>query len=160
MNEPSKRLDEADDASAGNDTEQSGITTGIDLKTQILRFIMSGVLAAVVDFGLTWILLNLVETSIFWGKTLGWVAGTITAYVINRRWTFQAAPSTRRLIAVAALYLITFVTQLGIFQVLLPMLYDLDWPASIAQFVAFVVAQGTATVINFIVQRAIIFRVK
>lgn len=158
MNEPSNRLN-GSAAAAGDDVDHVEITTGLDLRTQILRFVMSGVLAAVVDFGLTWILLNLVDLTSFWAKTFGWVAGTITAYMINRRWTFQAEASVRRLVAVAVLYIITFVAQVGIFEVLLPVLYDLDWPASVAQFGAFVVAQGVATVINFIVQRAIIFRV-
>lgn len=159
MNEPSNRLNDSA-ATDGNDVDHVVTTTGLDLKTQILRFVLSGVLAAVVDFGLMWILLNLVDFTSFWAKTFGWIAGTITAYMINRRWTFQAEASVRRLVAVAALYIITFITQVGIFEVLLPVLYDLDWPASVAQFGAFVVAQSVATVINFIVQRAIIFRVK
>lgn len=159
MIEPSNRLNNSA-ATDGNDVDHVVTTTGLDLKTQILRFVMSGVLAAVVDFGLMWILLNLVDFTSFWAKTFGWIAGTITAYMINRRWTFQAEASVRRLVAVAALYIITFITQVGIFEVLLPVLYDLDWPASVAQFGAFVVAQSVATVINFIVQRAIIFRVK
>ena len=47
-------------------------------------------------------------------KTISFIAGTTTAYLINRRWTFQAPPSTARFIAVCALYATTFVAQVGI----------------------------------------------
>lgn len=40
-------------------------------------------------------------------KTLSFIAGTTTAYPINRRWTFQAEPSRARFIAVVILYAVT-----------------------------------------------------
>ncbi len=54
------------------------------------------------------------------------------------------------------LYALTFVVQVGINHVLYTVWADKSWgvPA------AFVIAQGTATVINFVVQRAVIFRFK
>ncbi|MDK8506874.1 MULTISPECIES: GtrA family protein [Corynebacterium] len=131
------------------------------LKVQMMRFIISGVIAAVVDFGLTFIMLNAFGATNFWGKTVGWVFGTITAYIINSRWTFKSKSSAKKVLAVAVLYLITYATQVGIFNVLQPWLVESwDWNAQWAQFGAFVVAQGVATVINFIIQRVFIFRVK
>ena len=89
-------------------------------------------------------------------KTLSFIAGTTTAYLINRRWTFQAPPSTARFIAVVVLYAVTFTVQVGINYVFYMALEDKAWRVP----VAFVIAQGTATVINFIVQRAVIFRLR
>jgi len=87
-------------------------------------------------------------------KTLSFIAGTTTAYVINRRWTFQAPPSTARFIAVCVLYAITYAAQVGINYALYMAWQDKSWQVP----AAFVIAQGTATVINFVVQRTVIFR--
>lgn len=130
------------------------------LRTQLTRFIISGVIAAVVDFGVTVALLNLAGCSDFWGKTGGWVLGTLTAYLINARWTFRAAPTAARTAAVAVLYLVTYGTQLRIFMLLRPALSEAGWALGAAQAGAFVVAQGVATAVNFVVQRTVIFRVR
>ncbi|WP_295626231.1 GtrA family protein [uncultured Corynebacterium sp.] len=130
------------------------------LVVQMTRFIISGVIAAVVDFGLTFVMLNMVGASDFWGKSIGWVFGTITAYLINVRWTFKTKSSPKQVLAVAVLYLITYATQVGIFTTLNPWLVEQGWSVKLAQLGSFVVAQGVATVVNFIVQRTVIFKVK
>lgn len=130
------------------------------LMVQMTRFIISGVIAAVVDFGLTFVMINVFGATNFWGKSVGWVFGTITAYLINVRWTFKSTSSANKVLAVAVLYLITYATQVGIFTRLTPWLDAHGWAIELAQFGAFVVAQGVATIVNFIVQRTVIFRVK
>ena len=89
-------------------------------------------------------------------KTISFIAGTTTAYLINRRWTFQAAASKARFIAVIVLYALTYGVQVGINYLLYLKFQGQPWGVP----VAFVIAQGTATVINFIVQRAWIFRLR
>jgi len=133
----------------------------LGLKTQLWRFLVTGGLSAVVDFGLYVLLLWAFEsagmpesTRVFLAKTLSFIAGTTTAYLINRRWTFQAPPSRARFLAVVALYGLTYAVQVGI-NYLFYMVFDSQpWRVP----VAFVIAQGTATVINFVVQRVVIFR--
>lgn len=129
--------------------------TDVDLKTQIVRFTVTGGLSAVVDYGLYSLLLNLVGLPVSVAKSISFVAGTTTAYLINRRWTFQAPPSRIRFLAVIALYALTFAVQVGINAVLYHSLDEVWW----RQPLAFVIAQGTATVINFVVQRLVIFRI-
>ena len=93
-------------------------------------------------------------------KSLSFVAGTTTAYLINRRWTFRAEPSKRRFLAVVVLYAVTFALQVGLFSVLFTALTAQGLSRLTVQVVGFVIAQGVATTVNFIVQRAVIFRLR
>ena len=131
------------------------ISPNLPLGAQVWRFLVTGGLSAVVDFGLYVLLLDLgLHVNI--AKTRSFIAGTTTAYLINRRWTFQAPPSRSRFLAVCALYATTYCAQVGINYVFFTLWDGKAWRVP----VAFVIAQGTATVINFAVQRTVIFRLR
>jgi len=133
------------------------------LRTQLVRFILTGALSAMVDYGLL-VVLMAVGLGYIPAKALSFVAGTTTAYLINRRWTFASDGSRRKFAAVMGLYALTFVLQVGIFAVLYPWLVSLGLDAEFlpnmqwAQLIGFVIAQGIATAVNFVVQRMVIFK--
>lgn len=141
-------------------TSEAADREHLDLKTQLIRFVLTGGFSAVVDFGLTLLLGKFLGLDEALAKTIGFVCGTTTAYLLNRRWTFRAEPSTKRLVAVWALYIAMYGVQLGLYMAF----YTLFPPPEdgigsyVNRLVAFVIAQGTATVVNCIVQRTVIFR--
>ncbi len=125
----------------------------LGLRTQLARFVLTGGLAAVVDYGSYQAMLA-TGLWIHLAKALAFILGTLTAYLINRRWTFRAVGGGAQFASVMALYGITFAVQVGCNAVMLALLAESPWRITLA----FVVAQGTATTINFIVQRTVIFR--
>ncbi|MFT3660475.1 MAG: GtrA family protein [Gordonia sp. (in: high G+C Gram-positive bacteria)] len=131
-------------------------STDVDLKTQLVRFVATGAGSAVLDLGLTLLLQYVFGASSTVAKAFGFILGTTVAYLINRRWTFRAEPSIARFIAVVLLYAVTFSVNVGLYS-WLSHLWDETFLFSA---IAFVIAQGVATVINFVVQRAVIFKIR
>ena len=130
------------------------------LRGQSTKFAITGGISAVIDAGLTWIfqialaLLGNIEA-----RSVGFFFGTLTAYLLNRRWTFRAQPSKRRFAMVALTYALTYAVYIVIYRWAFPFFdHSLDWRSTYALVASFILAQGTATVINFFVQRWLIFR--
>lgn len=132
---------------------QAATSAPLGLVTQLRRFVLTGGLAAVVDFG-TYQAMLAFGVYIHLAKAISFVLGTLTAYALNRRWTFQHPGGGLTFASVMVLYGTTFVVQVGMNAAMLTVLPEFTWKIT----VAFVIAQGTATCINFIVQRAYIFR--
>lgn len=107
------------------------------LRAQSAKFAVTGALAALIDVSLTWLLqIGFGLLSADPARAVGFIIGSWAAYLLNRRWTFQAEATAVRFAGVLATYGVTFVVNM----------------------VAFAISQGTATVVNFAVQRWIIFR--
>jgi putative flippase GtrA len=124
------------------------------LIAQLARFVAVGAVAALVDFGVYQLLLYL-GVWVHAAKAISFILGTTTAYFLNRRFTFTAATGGRgRFAGFVALYATTFAINVGVNALALALL-----PTMPARYtVAWVIAQGTATAINFVMLRTVVFR--
>ncbi|KHO30518.1 GtrA family protein [Corynebacterium minutissimum] len=141
-------------------TRAERLSQSNSLHAQGAKFAITGAIAAVIDVSITWLFqIGLDLFGDVTSRTLGFAAGTLVAYVLNRRWTFNANASKRRFAAVIATYAMTYAINILLYRWAFPFFdHNLEWPSSWALAVAFVIAQGTATIINFLVQRWVIFR--
>lgn len=128
----------------------------ISLANQLARFILVGGLCALVDSGCYWLLLQ-AGVWVHLAKALSFVAGTTTAFFLNRRFTFNATGrGVTQAGGFAVLYTVTFFVNVGTNALLLQLLPASSWEYPLA----WVGAQGTATVINFVLLRTVVFRAR
>ncbi|WP_026453500.1 GtrA family protein [Saccharomonospora iraqiensis] len=125
------------------------------LLTQVLRFVLIGGFCALVDSGIYWLLLQ-AGLWVHLAKALSFIAGTTTAFFLNRRFTFTGAQKggAGQLGGFVLLYTVTFFVNVGTNALALHLLPDLRWRVALA----WVLAQGTATTINFIMLKWVVFR--
>ncbi|MBC8092748.1 MAG: GtrA family protein [Pseudonocardia sp.] len=125
------------------------------LRGQLVRFVAVGVVSALVDFGVYFLLLA-VGTWVPAAKGVSFILGTTTAYLLNRRFTFTESGGGRsRFAGFVVLYATTFALNIGMNALALAVL-PVGMPLRFA--VAWVIAQGTATVVNFVMLRTVVFR--
>ena len=91
-------------------------------------------------------------------KAVGWVFGTLAAYVLNSKFSFQSKINAKKAGAVFVLYAVTFAVQMVLWRVTDSPLTSLGLVNPWKNVVSFVIAQGVATVVNFELQRHLIFR--
>jgi putative flippase GtrA len=127
--------------------------TARGLVAQLSRFVAVGAFCALVDFGVYHGLLAL-GVYVHAAKAVSFICGTTTAYVLNRRFTFDAAGGKGRFAGFVALYGTTFALNVGVNALALALLPTM--PLRIT--VAWVLAQGTATLVNFVMLRTVVFR--
>jgi putative flippase GtrA len=121
---------------------------------QLLRFAAVGGFSALVDFGVYHLILAL-DAPTWLARAISFICGTTTAYLLNKRFTFgDAAGGRGRLAAFVLLYATTFAIAVGVNALALYLLPEIGYKASIA----WVISQGTATAINFVMLRTVVFR--
>lgn len=134
------------------------MTKPLGAKRQLARFIAIGIFCAVLDFGLTYTLTHYFGLPRLTAKPIGWCLGTLVAYLLNSRYTFKAEVTGKRALAVFILYSSTLAVQWVLYWVTEPPLIALGFEDPWKDTISFVIAQGVATVTNFILQRVLIFK--
>ncbi|OZM82319.1 GtrA family protein [Pseudonocardia sp. MH-G8] len=123
------------------------------LAAQLSRFVAIGAFSALVDLSVYLSLFTL-GLWVHGAKAVGFIVGTTTAYLLNRRFTFSTNGGSARFAGFVLLYGTTFAINVGMNGLMLTVLPELPFRMT----VAFVIAQGTATVINFVMLRTVVFR--
>jgi putative flippase GtrA len=125
----------------------------LGLAAQLTRFVAIGAFSALVDFGIYHLLYSL---GLFpsGAKAISFICGTTTAYLLNRRFTFQSSGGRARVAGFVLLYGTTFAINVGTNALMLAVLPEMPLRVS----AAWVIAQGLATVINFIMLRTVVFK--
>jgi putative flippase GtrA len=131
--------------------EETGGRRG--LLDQLVRFVAVGLLGAVVDLSVYTLGLHLgLWTTV--ARALSFLAGTTTAYALNRRWAFQVEGGARRATGFALLYGTTFFVILGVNELALAVLPESSWQKTLA----WAVSQGFGTAVNFVMLRLVVFK--
>ena len=121
---------------------------------QLARFVAVGAVSALVDFGVYQLLLHL-GVWVHLAKAASFILGTTTAYLLNRRFTFTASGGGKgRFAGFVLLYGTTFALNVGVNTLALALLPAMPLRTS----AAWVIAQGVATVVNFVMLRTVVFR--
>ncbi|WP_366557258.1 GtrA family protein [Pseudonocardia sp. SCN 73-27] len=128
---------------------------GMSLVGQLTRFVAVGVASAAVDYGVYQLLLLAVGMDPHVAKGISFILGTTTAYLLNKRFTFtEAGGGKGRFAGFVVLYATTFAINVGVNALALAFLPQMPLRTS----VAWVIAQGCATAINFVMLRTVVFR--
>lgn len=138
-------------------TEASNAAPG--LIGQLLRFALIGGFCALLDYGTYTGERVLGMDSSPWvniARAISFIVGTTTAYFLNRKFTFSAGrrEGKGQVGGFVLLYAVTFFVAVGVNALMLTVLPESTWQAT----VAWVISQGTATAINFVMLKWVVFR--
>ena len=128
---------------------------------QLIRFALIGGFCALIDFGTYQGLRALGMDATPWvdvARAISFVAGTTTAFFLNRKFTFAGGhqKGANQIGNFVALYTVTFFVAVGMNRWMLHVLPASAWKTTLG----WVVSQATATVINFVMLKWVVFREK
>jgi putative flippase GtrA len=121
------------------------------IQKELKRFLVAGLSAVGTDLGMYYILLNFFSTGV--SKAISFLLGTIISFIINKYWTFgMNEKSVKEIVKFGILYSCT----LGVNVITNKTIIDNTGLVSLA----FLVATGVSTVLNFIGQKFLVFNEK
>ena len=119
------------------------------IKKELKRFLVAGLSAVGTDLVMYYILLNFMPHDI--SKAISFLLGTVVAFVINKYWTFEKhEKSYKEMLKFGILYSLTLGTNVMTNKMIL------EYTSLV--FLAFLVATGVSTVLNFIGQKWWVFK--
>jgi putative flippase GtrA len=132
----------------------------LSLFNQLFRFVLIGGGCALIDSG-TYALLLTLGWPYWLSKSISFILGTTASYLINRRFTFTGASkgnTTAKAGGFALVYLVTFFVNVGTNQLMISLTPNVVVTHTVKIAICWVVAQGVATLMNFVMLKWVIFR--
>ncbi len=118
-------------------------------KKELKRFLVAGFSAVGTDLISYYLLLNTLDHN--FAKTISFLLGTVVAFLINKYWTFEKKEkSYKEIFQFGLLYMFTLGANVLVNKVVL------DFTAIV--FLAFLVATGVSTILNFLGQKFWVFK--
>jgi putative flippase GtrA len=121
----------------------------VTFRTQIARYCTVGVVNTLFSLAVDALLLA-IGTPLLVASAIAFVAGAVSGYTLNRRWTFDAGGSA----AAGGIYLAVTAAGLGLDTLLVHLLAS----AGLGAFAAFLVALPLVTLATFAANRRLTFR--
>jgi len=119
------------------------------IKKELKRFLVAGLSAVGTDLVSYYLLLNFLSHDV--AKGISFLLGTIVAYIINKYWTFEKhEKSYTEILKFTILYSLTLGANVMTNKMILEMTETV--------LLAFLVATGVSTILNFIGQKWWVFR--
>ena len=120
-------------------------------KKELRRFLIAGLTAVGTDFITYYIILNFLHRDIDIAKTLSFILGTVVAFVVNKYWTFERyEKSYKQIFQFTILYSTTLFVNVMVNRLIL------DFAELF--FLAFLIATGASTILNFAGQKWWVFK--
>ncbi|ARU49515.1 GtrA family protein [Sulfurospirillum diekertiae] len=119
------------------------------IKKELKRFLVAGLSAVGTDLVSYYLLLSFLSHDV--AKGISFLLGTVVAYIINKYWTFEKhEKSYKEVVKFSILYSVTFGANVMTNKMVLEM--------TTIVFLAFLVATGVSTILNFIGQKWWVFK--
>jgi putative flippase GtrA len=127
------------------------------LRLQIIRFAVIGGLSVAID-GLVYVMLH-ARLGHNQGKAISYIVGMIFGFFGNKFWTFESTQkSAREPILYAMFYLFTLTVNVVLNSACLDWITRSGAQENVSQALAFLIATGTTTILNFLGLKYIAFR--
>lgn len=128
------------------------------MRKQIGIFLIAGSLTTLVDFFVYKLLCHFELLNLAMAKSIGFLVGTLFAYVINRLWTFsQQAPRRGTAERFVLLYVSTLAVNVMVNSLALSVLANLSIANQQVQ-IAFIFATATSASLNFLGMKFFVFK--
>lgn len=123
--------------------------------SQLVRFLVTGVLCTGVDFSVYYTLLSF-ELEVHWAKGVGAVVGVLLNYVINSKWTFVVPPTVYTLSKFILVYMSNIAINISINSFLL----GIFGVGNVGIVCAFVGATAVSCIFSFLCLKFWVFQAK